>query len=133
MFRRKSLIALSAAVAIMTLSFVSSSFASPLIYDSKEGIGIEVEKPKEEAITRSVRETIEGKKVSVSGGTLWVTWKDGRYFKANYYHPTKTHRCSVTNDHFEIKRSEWVGKGKTAVTPWLEQTISNNRAFAATK
>ena len=48
-------------------------------------------------------------------------------------HSKKTHRCSVTNDHREIKRSEWVSKETRAVSPWLSQTFSNNKAYAATK
>ena len=76
---------------------------------------------------------IEGDKVSISGGTLWVTWKDGKLFRANYDHSTKVHRCSVTNDHLAVKRSKWVAAGVTAVSPWLEQTFTNNKAYAATK
>lgn len=136
MFRRKSLIALSAAVAIMTLSFVSNSFASPLIYDAKEGIGIEVERPKEGMRMQSKSPNssiIEDGKVWVSGGTLWVTWEGASRFRANYYHSSKTHRCSVSNDHGTLLRSDWVSKGITAKTPWLHQTFTNNRAYAATK
>ncbi len=127
--RRKKLILL-AATAMMTLSVSSTAFASPLLYDSEEGIGIEVKYPTAGVKTRS---TIEGDKVSVSGGELWVTWKDGVTFRANYDHSSKTHRCSVKNDHGTLKRSEWTSKGVTAISPWLDQTVSNNKAYAATE
>lgn len=127
--RRKKSVALVAAMA-MTLSVGSTVFASPLIYDSEEGIGIEVERP---TGVRTRSSIIQGDKVSVSGGTLWTTWKDGVVFRANYDHNSKTHRCSVSNDHGTVKRSNWESKGTTARSPWLDQTFSNNRAYAATK
>lgn len=128
----KKSIALTAAAMIMTLSTSTTAFASPLFYDSEEGIGIEVENPVGGAAVRS--SLIEGEKVSVSGGTLWATWKDGVSFRANYDHDSKTHRCSATNDHItEPVRSEWMPKGERAISPWLDQTISNNRVWAKTK
>ena len=128
----KKSIALTAAAMIMTLSTSTTAFASPLFYDSEEGIGIEVENPVGGAAVRS--SLIECEKVSVSGGTLWATWKDGVSFRANYDHYSKTHRCSATNDHVgEPARSEWMDKGVRAESPWLDQTISNNRVWAATR
>ena len=130
MLKRKKPMVLAATVMMMTLTVGATAFASPLLYDSEEGIGIEVEYPTSGVATRS---TIQGDKVSVSGGKLWVTWKDGVSFRANYDHSSKTHRCSVTNDHLTLKRSEWESKGITAISPWLDQTFTNNRAYAATK
>lgn len=70
--------------------------------------------------------------MNVSGGTLWTTWKNG-VFRANYDHDKKTHRCSASNDHLTVVRSSWVSKGITARSPWLDQTVSNNKTFAKTK
>lgn len=119
-----------AAAMVMTLSVGTTAFASPLYYDSEEGIGIEVENPTGVVQKSSI---IEEDKVSVSGGKLWATWKDGMVFRANYDHSSKTHRCSVTNDYGILKRSEWTSKGIRAISPWLDQTIINNKAYAATK
>lgn len=130
MLRGRKSIVLAATVMMMTLSIGNTAFASPLLYDSEEGIGIEVEYPTSGVAARS---TIQGDKVSVSGGKLWVTWKDGVTFRANYDHSSKTHRCSVTNDHLTLKRSAWTTKGVTAISPWLDQTLTNNKAYAATK
>lgn len=126
--KTRKMITLMATTVMMTLSANCNVFASSLVYNAEEGIGIEVELPR--ARTTS---TIEGDKVSVAGGKLWVTWKDGVKFRANYDHSSKTHRCSVTNDHQTRMRSEWTPKGITAVSPWLDQTLTNNRAYAATK
>lgn len=115
---------------LTVLSMSTTTFATPLSYDSEEGIGIEVQSP---TGMTGARSTTNDSAVSVAGGKLWTTWKDGKMFRANYDHSKKTHRCSVTNDHREIKRSEWVSKGTRAVSPWLSQTFSNNKAYAATK
>lgn len=130
MLKRKKPMVLAATVMMMTLTVSATAFASPLLYDSEEGIGIEVEYPASGVATRSIT---QGDKVSVSGGKLWVTWKDGVSFRANYDHSSKTHRCSVTNDHLTLKRSAWESKGITAISPWLDQTFTNNKAYAATK
>lgn len=129
----KKSIALVTTTMIMTLSSSTTAFASPLFYDSEEGIGIEVDNPVSIATVWS--SLIDGEKVSVSDGTLWATWKDGVLFRANYDHDSKTHRCSATNDHVEATptRSKWMPKGERAISPWLEQTVSNNRVWAATK
>ncbi|MDO4338396.1 MAG: hypothetical protein Q4C91_09960 [Eubacteriales bacterium] len=126
----KKLITSAATAMMITLSISTTAFASPVFYTSEEGTGIEVSNSVEGVQTRA---TIQGDKVSVSGGTLWATWKDGVSFKANYKHSSKTHRCSATNDHGTVKRSGWVPAGTTAVSPWLDQTLSNNKVWAATK
>lgn len=128
--RKKKSLAVAVAMA-MTLSVGTTAFAGPLLYDSEEGIGIEVEQSA--GVAPYADSTIEGDKVSVAGGKLWVTWKGGSQFRANYDHSSKTHRCSVTNDHLTRKRSEWEPKGVRAISPWLDQTFTNNKAYAATK
>ena len=105
---------------LTVLSMSTTTFATPLSYASEEGIGIEVQSP---TGMTGARSTTNDSAVSVAGGM----------FRANYDHSKKTHRCSVTNDHGEIKRSEWASKGTRAVSPWLFQTFSNNKAYAATK
>ncbi|MEG1847928.1 MAG: hypothetical protein RR238_05605 [Lachnospiraceae bacterium] len=114
---------------MMALSMGTTAFASSAQYVSEEGIGIEVENPG----GLGTRADIQGDAVSVSGGTLWATWRDGTLFRANYDHSTKEHRCSVTNDHQELQRSQWMPGGTRAISPWLSQTASNNKAYAATK
>ena len=115
---------------LTVLSMSTTTFATPLSYDAEEGIGIEVQSP---TGMTGARSTTDDPAVSVAGGKLWTTWKGASMFRANYDHSKKTHRCSVTNDHKEIKRSEWVSKGARAISPWLYQTFSNNKAYAATK
>lgn len=129
----KKSISLVATAMIMILSASTTAFASPLFYDSEEGIGIEVNNPGDGSSVRS--SLIDGDKVSVLGGTLWATWKDGVSFRANYDHDSKTHRCSATNDHTneDPVRSEWMPKGVRAISPWLDQTVSNNRVWAKTE
>lgn len=128
--RKKKNLALAVAMT-MTLSVGTTTFASPLLYDSEEGIGIEVEQSPEVATYSN--SIIEGDKVSVAGGKLWATWKGGSQFRANYDHNSKTHRCSVTNDHLTRKRSPWEPKGIRAISPWLDQTFTNNKAYANVK
>lgn len=128
--RLKKSMTLAAAAMMATLSISTTAFASPAFYTSEEGIGIEVSNPIEGVQTRS---TIEGDKVSILGGKLWATWKDGTFFKANYDHSSKTHRCSATNDHGTVQRSAWVPGGTRAISPWLDQTLSNNKVWAATE
>lgn len=118
------------AAMMMILSSNITAMASSPQYVSEEGIGIDVYYP---AGFRALSSIIEGDPVSGGGGTLWVTWKDGLFFRANYDHSTKEHRCSVTNDHLTVERSEWTQKGTTAISPWLDQTISNNRAYYSTR
>lgn len=125
---KKNFLALVVATGL-TLTFETTAFASPLIYDAEEGLGIEVEK----APDIVTYEITEGDKVSVSGGKLWASWKDGKVFRANYDHDSKTHRCSAVNDHDSVVRSEWTSKGNRAISPWLEQTLHTNRVFGKTK
>lgn len=126
----KKFITLAVTTMIMTLSIGATSFASPLVYDSVEGTGIEADNPMAGIVTRSY---IQGDKVSACGGTLWTTWNNGVTFRANFDHSSKTHRSSVSNDHLIVKRSSWVSKGRTAISPWLDQTISNNKSWCATE
>lgn len=117
---------------LLTLSAGSTVFARGFFYNANEGVGIEVHNP-QNVMMQAVSSLIEGEKVSVSGGSLWATWKDGVVFRANYDHATKTHRCSATNDHFTTIRSQWMPAGSTARTDWLEQTVSNNKVWASTQ
>ena len=117
---------------LATLSLSVPAHASTPIYSSSEGIGIEVFKPSS-VVTRA-SDLTEGDKVSISGGQLWASWSSSDVtFRANYYHSSKTHRCSATNDHLTTARSEWVSAGLTAHSRWLAQTITNNKVWAATK
>lgn len=125
---KKKTLALATAT-VMTLSVGTTTFAAPLIYDSEEGVGIEVQKPADV----ETYSTIEGEKVSVSGGKLWATWKDGLVFRANYDHNTKEHRCSAVNDHETVARSAWTRPGYRAISPWLDQTLFANRVLAKTR
>lgn len=128
--RLKKSMTLAAAAMMATLSISTTAFASPAFYTSEEGIGIEVSNPIEGVQTRAI---IEGDKVSILGGTLWATWSNGTLFRANYDHSSKNHRCSATNDHGTVQRSAWVSAGTTAISPWLSQTLNNNKVWAATE
>ncbi|QJA09776.1 hypothetical protein HF520_12980 [Romboutsia sp. CE17] len=133
----KKFVFLSLATALLVTP--TSAFADSSLIVSEEGIGMEVYNPimQNEAfsmINQNTRSTIDGDKVDVAGGKLWTTWKDGREFKGNYYHSTKEHRSSAKNStSAEPKRSKWVSKGITAVSPWVSQTAFGNRVFGATK
>ncbi len=117
---------------IVILSISTISYASPQLYFSEEGIGIEVHNPVDPAI--SVYSFINDPAVSVSGGSLWTTWNtSNNTFRANYKHASKTHRCSATNDSTRITRSAWEPKGITAISPWLDQTLIGNKVWGATK
>lgn len=140
LLRRRKLTA--AMVAVVTMSFsCTTAFAGTSFYKSNEGIGIEVKRiPKVMSSRISgfrnatlFNEIVDDSKVSVDGGNLWTTWDGSSYFRANYYHASKIHRCSAANDHLVKVRSKWTTAGKTAVSPWLEQTFTNNRIWAATK
>lgn len=119
------------AAMMMVLSSNIIALASSPQYVSEEEIGIDVYYP--EDLLRASSSIIEGDPVSGGGGTLWVTWKGGVAFRANYDHSSKEHRSSVSNDHLTVRRSEWTEKGKTAISPWLDQTLSNNRAYYSTR
>lgn len=124
-----------ALAAMMTvLSMNTTAFAGSTQYVSEEGIGIEVHNPGySESGISAASEIVNGDSVIVSGGKLWTTWYGGSLFRANYYHASKLHRCSVTNDHGERLRSDWTEPGVTAISPWLAQTLTNNRSWAATE
>ena len=128
--RLKKSISLAVTSIMVTLSISTTAFASPVFYTSEEGIGIEVNNSVGDVQTRAV---IEGDKVSVLGGTLWATWNNGVTFRANYDHSYKVHRCSATNDHETRMRSEWASPGIRAISPWLSQTLSNNKVWASTE
>ncbi|WP_250675214.1 hypothetical protein LZ906_014630 [Paraclostridium ghonii] len=135
MKRVKKFVFLTLATALLVAP--TASFADSTIIDPEEGVGISVDNPtiqnEDSKIIRSARATTtQGKKVSVSGGTLWATWSGGS-FKANYYHGSKTHRASAMNDNKKPLRGDWTGKGMTAESPWNYQTLYGNRVFGATK
>lgn len=135
--KKNKIISLVAAVTMMFTLSSTVFAASPLVNSSKEGTGFKVEKPSALILrsSSSAPSITNGKKVSVSGGTLWATWYNGVLFRANYDNNKKTHRCSATNDHVNATptRSAWVSKGHRAISPWLQQTLSNNKVWAATK
>ena len=113
--RLKKSISLAVTSIMVTLSISTTAFASPVFYTSEEGIGIEV--------NNSVGDV----------QTLWATWNNGVTFRANYDHSYKVHRCSATNDHETRMRSEWASPGVRAISPWLSQTLSNNKVWASTE
>ena len=142
LFRRKNHAIIIVAAVAMTLSFnYTTAFANTFFYKSSEGIGIEVKKSPKILTSRinalrnvnQYNEITDDPKVSVDGGDLWTTWDGVSFFRANYYHSSKIHRCSATNDHLVRLRSKWTPAGKTAVSPWLDQTFTNNKIWAATK
>ena len=115
-----------ATIVTMSINY-TTAFAGTSFYKSDEGIGIEVKNmpnvlmPRINVLRNAIRynEIIDDSKVSVDGGDLWTTWKGTSYFRAN--------------DHSVRVRSKWIPAGKTAVSPWLEQTFTNNRIWAATQ
>ena len=140
LLKRKKLMVVMATIVTMSINY-TTAFTGTSFYKSDEGIGIEVKNmpnvlmPRINVLRNAIRynEIIDDSKVSVDGGDLWTTWKGTSYFRANYYHTSKIHRCSATNDHSVRVRSKWIPAGKTAVSPWLEQTFTNNRIWAATQ
>lgn len=136
MKRIKKFVFLSLAAAVLVIP--THSFADSSIITSEEGMGINVYNPinqNEEfsIFNKAPRGDIQGNKVSVSGGTLWATWRDGTSFRANYDHSKKEHRSSAMNDNGKALRSSWVSKGRTAISPWNYQTLFGNRVFGATR
>lgn len=90
-------------VAVTILSVVTvgtTAFASSQLYDSEEGIGIEVH-----CTNPNAREDIEDNYTSVLGGTLWTTWRSGQTYRANYDHSSKEHRCTAQNGDGVTSRS----------------------------
>lgn len=107
----------------------TTAFASPqLLFDSEEGIGIEVQCPNPNA-----KGDIEANYTSVSGGTLWTTWRNGTTYRANYDHASKEHRCTAQNGNGVTSRSEWTVKGITARSGFIAQTLVNNKSYASTR
>lgn len=126
--------ALALAVTMIVLSVTTTAFASSLKLVSEEGIGINVYNPGGfRAGERGTRAIIDGEKVSVSGGELWATWRDGIDFRANYDHDSKEHRCTAMNDTGYYERSAWERAGRRAISPWVDQSLFGNKAFAATR
>lgn len=126
--------ALVLAVTMLALSVTTTAFASSSKIVSEEGIGINVYNPRNFGVAqKSTQDIIEGEKVSVSGGKLWTTWRGGADFRANYDHSTKEHRCTARNDTGYYERSVWEQAGRTAISPWVDQSFSGNKAFAATR
>ncbi|GAA0106740.1 hypothetical protein UT300013_33650 [Paraclostridium sordellii] len=138
MKKMKKFAVLSLATALLVTPLTSVSFADSSKIVSDEGIGIEVYNPfmqdgEFSMFKQSPRKDIEGNKVSVAGGTLWATWRDGTSFRANYDHNSKEHRSTARNDTGYQLRSSWVGKRSRAISPWVSQTLFGNRVFGATK
>lgn len=107
--KKSGTLTLAAMMAVLSMS--TTAFASSPQYISEEGIGIEVHNPETLGVGKiKARKYINDNYVKVGGGTLWTTWDGGSRFRSNYTHNSKTHRCSVTNDHLECKRSGWVSK-----------------------
>lgn len=117
----------------------SSANHTSLLFFSEEGIGMNVYNPIMQnkdflMINQNIKSIINGDKVNVDGGELWATRRDGRDFRANYDHSNKEHRSSAKNSTSDDpKRSGWVSKGYTAISPWVSQTAFGNRVFGATK
>lgn len=121
-----------AAVAMLTVVSVSTTtFAGSQLYVSEEGIGIEVQSPSLEEM--KAKGDINDNYTSVSGGTLWTTWRSGSSYRANYDHASKTHRCTAQNGNGVTSRSEWTIKGYTARSAFIPQSLMNNRSYASTK
>lgn len=119
-------------VAILAvLSVGTTAFAGSQLYVSEEGIGIEVHSPRVGEI--QTLEVIKGDPVKVLGGKLWASWKNGKTFRANYKHTSKSHRCTARNADNQLKRSGWEAGGVIARTGYVRQTPVGNKVFAATQ
>ena len=129
MKKLKNMAVLSLATALLVVPMTSKSFADSSTIVSEEWIGIEVSIPNFDSKSNDS----ESRKTSVSGGWLWAEWNGGTTFRAKYDHGSKEHRSSATNDLGSRVRSSWVPKGKTATSPWLTQTLSNNKVWASTR
>ena len=86
---------LSIVVAITMLSVAlvgTTAFASSRLYDSVEGIGIEVH-----CTNPNARGMLRITMLVFQGGTLWTTWRTkGILFRANYDHSSKPHQCTAS-------------------------------------
>ncbi|MCU9810063.1 hypothetical protein LEQ06_19135 [Paraclostridium sp. AKS46] len=145
MKKLKKMTVLSLATALLIVPMTSNSFADSSTFISDEGIGIEVYNPNfvsDEGIEVDMSNPsfvsnlkyASSPRASVGGGTLWPEWNGGSTFRAHYAHNSKEHRSSATNDLGGTPtRSKWVAKGKTATSPWLIQTVSNNKVWGATR
>lgn len=130
MKKLKKMAVFSLATALLVVPMTSNSFADSSTFVSDEGIGIEVSNPNFDSNLNGVFNTA----TSVGGGSLWAEWNGGSTFRAHYAHSSKEHRSSATNDLGGTPtRSAWVSKGKTATSPWLIQTLSNNKVWGATR
>ena len=109
----------------------TTALANSLLYDSEEGVGIEVNNPTQEGI--APLNIIDSEPSNVLGGKLWTSWKNGHSFRANYDHSSKTHRCTAQNGDGTSSRSAWEPKGVTARSNFVPQTIMLNRCYAKTK
>ena len=118
------------AVTMLSVGAVgTTAFASPqLLFDSEEGIGIEVH-----CSNPNAKGDIEDNYTSVAGGTLWTTWRNGTTYRANYDHSSKEHRCTAQNGDGVTSRSAWTAKGRTARSDFIPQTLVNNRSYASTR
>ena len=118
-----------AATMLSVVTIGTTAFASPqLLFDSEEGIGIEVH-----CSNPNARGDIEDNYTSVAGGMLWTTWRNGKTYRANYDHSSKEHRCTALNGDGVSSRSAWTAKGITARSGFIPQTIINNKSYASTR
>ena len=98
----KKLSTFIAATMLSVVTIGTTAFASPqLLFDSEEGIGIEVH-----CSNPNARSEINDNYTSVLGGTLWTTWRTKTY-RANYDHSSKEHRCTALNCDCVTSRSAW--------------------------
>ena len=120
----KKLSTFIAATMLSVVTIGTTAFASPqLLFDSEEGIGIEVH-----CSNPNARGDIEDNYTSVAGGMLWTTWRNGKTYRANYDHSSKEHRCTALNGDGVSSRSAWTAKGITARSGFIPQTIINNKS-----
>ena len=118
----KKLSTFIAATMLSVVTIGTTAFASPqLLFDSEEGIGIEVH-----CSNPNARGDIEDNYTSVAGGMLWTTWRNGKTYRANYDHSSKEHRCTALNGDGVSSRSAWTAKGITARSGFIPQTIINS-------
>lgn len=124
----KKLGAIAVVVMISVSSVGTTTFAGSQLYVSEEGIGIDVHSPKLRTI--ETLNDINDNYTSVSGGTLWTTWRKGTSYRANYEHNSKEHRCTARNGDGETSRSKWREKGRIARSNFIRQTLINNKSYA---
>src|SRR5699024_7173397 len=104
----KKLGAIAIVAMLSTASMSTTALANSQLYESKEGVGIEVNNPMQEGI--APLSIIDSDPSNVLGGKLWTTWKNGHSFRANYDHSSKTHRCTAQNGDGTSSRSAWEPK-----------------------